>query len=67
MREAVKEILQFGFYKIGFQIIEGEVEPENLKSIKLMRKFNFILDSTSNITNNKTVFYKLEKQNFIAD
>ncbi|MDA3861241.1 MAG: GNAT family N-acetyltransferase [Melioribacteraceae bacterium] len=44
MQEVVTEIVRFGFEEMKLSIIEGEVDPNNIKSIKLMKSFGFALD-----------------------
>ncbi len=41
MQEVIPIILNFGFDVMDLDVIEGEVDPENIKSIKLMEKFGF--------------------------
>jgi len=39
--EALKTIIQFGFEKMGLHSIEGNVNPKNVPSIKLLEKLGF--------------------------
>ena len=41
MQEVIPIILNYGFNVMNLDVIEGEVDPENIKSIKLMEKFGF--------------------------
>lgn len=41
MQEVIPVILKYGFEKMKLHVIEGEVEPNNMKSIKLMEKNGF--------------------------
>lgn len=41
MQEVIPIILKFGFNDMQLDVIEGEVDPANIKSIKLMEKFGF--------------------------
>ena len=39
--EALKSIIQFGFEKMGLHSIEGNINPKNVPSIKLLEKLGF--------------------------
>lgn len=41
MTEAIKPILDYGFYKMNLHRIEAFIAPENVPSIKLVEKFGF--------------------------
>ena len=41
MLEAMKKVLQYGFQNMGLNRIEALIDPENIKSIQLIEKFNF--------------------------
>jgi [ribosomal protein S5]-alanine N-acetyltransferase len=41
MLEAATKVVEYGFEKMNLGSIEGEVDPKNIKSIKLMEKLNF--------------------------
>jgi ribosomal-protein-alanine N-acetyltransferase len=41
MSEAMKVVIDFGFKKMGLNIIDATVDPENQRSINLMRKLGF--------------------------
>ncbi len=41
MQEVIPIILKYGFNDMQLDVIEGEVDLENIKSIKLMKKFGF--------------------------
>ncbi|MCA1321950.1 GNAT family N-acetyltransferase [Bacillus tianshenii] len=41
MTEAMKEAMAFGFREAGFDTIDATVEPENKKSLQLLRKLGF--------------------------
>lgn len=70
IQEAVKSVLDFGFKKMNLDVIEGEVVPDNIKSIKLMEKFNFkkveeIRENDSDdVKNLLTVMYSLSNKDF---
>jgi len=44
MNEAVINVIDFGFKKIKLDVIEAFVHKDNLKSIRILKKNNFILD-----------------------
>jgi ribosomal-protein-alanine N-acetyltransferase len=41
MQEVIPVIIEFGFNTMKLEIINGEVDPENIKSIKLLERFGF--------------------------
>ncbi len=41
MSEALKEILDFGFDKMGLHSMEANIDPENIASAKLLEKIGF--------------------------
>jgi ribosomal-protein-alanine N-acetyltransferase len=41
MTEALIKVIDFGFSKIGFHSIEGNVNPQNISSITLLEKIGF--------------------------
>ncbi len=55
MKEAIPTVIKYGFETIGLNSIEGEVDPDNLKSIRLMEKFGFVYSRKLE----KTVIYSL--------
>lgn len=59
MQEVIPEVLNYGFNKMKLDIIEGEVDPKNIKSIKLMEKYGF----EYNRKLESTVVYYLKNQN----
>jgi ribosomal-protein-alanine N-acetyltransferase len=70
MREAVPVVLNYGFSEMNLQSIEGEVAPENIKSIKLMENFGFTktpdirkTDSDA-VKEHKTFMYELRNNNW---
>ena len=63
MGEAVIPVINYGFDVMGLNTIEGEVDPANSKSIKLMKRNNFVLPAKGINDNPDTVIYKLTKQN----
>lgn len=65
MTEALKEILRFGLDKLGLDIIEAYTHKDNIPSIALLKKCNFVFQSErkdKKIQNNR--IFKLEKNNF---
>ncbi|MGD9487204.1 MAG: GNAT family N-acetyltransferase [Calditrichaceae bacterium] len=55
MREALAKIIEYGFENKSLHLIEGEVDPENKKSVKLLKKFGFVYTRKSK----NTVIYSL--------
>ena len=55
MSEAVEKVLDYGFSDLGLNIIYGEVDRQNISSIKLMEKHGFTLDTKKE----KVSIYKL--------
>ena len=43
MQEVIPRVLQFGFEEIKLEMIEAELSPRNLKSVRLLEKNNFSL------------------------
>ncbi len=42
--EAVEKVLDYGFSDLGLNVIYGEVDPQNISSIKLIKKHDFTLE-----------------------
>lgn len=62
MQEAVTAVIKFGFENMQLNIIDGEVDPDNIRSIALLQRNNFILDKDSTIEKNtKTLKFVLQK------
>lgn len=57
MKEIVPEVIRFAFEEMKLIMIEGEVDPYNIKSIKLMEQFGFVLQQSLV----KTDIYQLVK------
>ena len=60
MQEVIPAVIEFGFNNTGLKYIEGEVDPDNIKSIKLMGKFGFKFDKKLDVT----VVYTLVNPNY---
>ena len=58
LQEVIPKVIEYGFETMKLEKIEGEVVPENIKSIKLMEKFGFKYDYKLD----NTVVYSLSKQ-----
>lgn len=43
-KEALRQIMDYGFLKLGFHRLEGEVYSYNIASVKLMERFGFQLE-----------------------
>ena len=56
MQEAFIKILSYGFKTIKLKSIEADVDPDNSKSIQLLKKNNFILK----VQSAKTLIYNLK-------
>jgi len=70
MQEAVTAVIEYGFKTMKLRAIEGEVDPNNARSIKLLEKNNFRLAANSSQNNSpdesnnpKTVVYELMNDN----
>jgi len=44
MQEILPIIINYGFETMGLNFIDGEVDPNNLRSIKLMGKYGFVFN-----------------------
>jgi len=64
MLEAAAAVIDYGFTKLNLDLIEGEVEPANIRSLNLMKKLNFILREETNSPGAETVMYELKKEIF---
>jgi len=61
MQEVLPIVIKYGFETMKLSSIEGEVDPNNLKSIKLMEKNGFIFQKRLG----NTVIYSLQNPNSI--
>ncbi|MEO8233962.1 MAG: GNAT family N-acetyltransferase [Flavobacterium sp.] len=62
MQEAVLEVLEFGFQHIGLNSIEAYTHSENQNSTKLLEKFNFKKQLSSESNSDKSfIVFKLLK------
>ncbi len=41
MQEVMRAVIQYGFEEVGFYMLDATVEPENIRSLKLMEILNF--------------------------
>lgn len=55
MTEAITEVIRFGFSQMGLTTIDATVEPENEKSLNVMRKLGFERDEE--LRDNLVYFY----------
>ena len=65
MSEVVDEVLKFGFKEMNLNTIEAYTHKNNIPSIALLKKYNFIYlpeKRDEKIKNNR--IFKLEKNNF---
>ena len=44
MQEVLPMIINYGLETMGLNFIDGEVDPNNLRSIKLMGKYGFVFN-----------------------
>ena len=44
MQEVLPMIIDYGLETMGLNFIDGEVDPKNLRSIKLMEKYGFVFN-----------------------
>jgi [ribosomal protein S5]-alanine N-acetyltransferase len=51
MQEVIMKIIEFGFDNMKLQTIDACVTFNNIRSIRILEKNNFILDNASNIEN----------------
>lgn len=71
MQEAVTAVIEYGFKTMKLSLIEGVVDPNNARSIKLMEKNNFRLVTNTRNSNPddesipNTVVYELINDSFI--
>lgn len=42
MKEAITAVLRYGFQEMNLNRIEALIDPDNLTSVKLLEKFNFV-------------------------
>jgi ribosomal-protein-alanine N-acetyltransferase len=67
MNEAVVAVIDYGFNSLSLRSIEGEVDPKNIRSIKLMERHGFKLvteireNDSQEVKEGKTVVYELIK------
>ena len=47
MQEVLPMIIDYGLETMGLNFIDGEVDPKNLRSIKLMEKYGFVFNRGS--------------------
>ena len=57
MQEALDSVIEFGFNVMKLKYILGEVDPRNIKSIRLMEKKGFVL--LPDAPDAKTIIYRL--------
>ena len=60
MQEVIPKVIQFGFKEMKLEMIEAELSPRNLKSVRLLEKNNFKLAAV-NEENPDLVVYALKK------
>ena len=60
MQEVIPRVLEFGFEEIKLEMIEAELSPRNLKSVRLLEKNNFTM-APVNEENPDSVVYALKR------
>jgi len=55
MQEVIPVVLDYGFNTIKFHKINGEVAPENLKSVRLLMRFGFVYENGDERTSSYTL------------
>ncbi|QEC67448.1 GNAT family N-acetyltransferase [Panacibacter ginsenosidivorans] len=64
-REAIEKVIEYGFDQMNLQSIVALVHKENIASVKLLEKNNFIFDAdTESIEDKDMLMYKLTATNF---
>jgi ribosomal-protein-alanine N-acetyltransferase len=56
MQEVIPRVLQFGFEEIKLEMIEAELSPRNLKSVRLLEKNNFTLAAVNEESPDSVVY-----------
>lgn len=56
IREVMPVVIEYAFSTMGLRIIEAELDPGNLRSVKILEKFNFIPEPPSS---SQSVIYSL--------
>ena len=59
MKEALKEVIDYGFNTIKVQKIEAFLHRDNQRSIKLLEKFSFRNSNEPDRTNPELICYNL--------
>ena len=63
MTKSLRLIIDYAFQELNFDELFGEVDPQNGKSINLMKKHGFeLFDENSS---GPTVIYRLTKENYL--
>lgn len=60
MQEVLTKVIDYGFNQLQLKSILGEVDPNNLRSLKILKRNNFVLKTDTHLP--KTVIYELKKQ-----
>ncbi len=62
MQEAVTAVLAYGFEHLKLDVIEAVVHPDNMKSLKLLQRNNFVLEGTLEEADVEMVIYTLKNE-----
>ncbi|MHC0037842.1 GNAT family N-acetyltransferase [Pseudoneobacillus sp. C159] len=56
MNEVMEAVVDYGFNEVGFSTLDATVEPENTRSLALMKRLNFVQDPE--LQDNLVYFYR---------
>ena len=67
MQEAIKAVIEYGFREMKLQLIEAFPNPDNLKSIKLLERNNFMRRASFNETDSSNgMLLAIEPYKFVS-
>ncbi|HWL25195.1 MAG TPA: GNAT family protein [Ureibacillus sp.] len=55
MKEVMEKVIQYGLDEVGFHMLDATVEPDNVRSLNLMNRLNFIREPE--LKDNLVYFY----------
>jgi len=61
MQEAIETVIQYGFQNLNLQLLKAELYPANIKSVKLLEKNKFIIDTNPEEQVEDMIVYVLKK------
>jgi ribosomal-protein-alanine N-acetyltransferase len=62
MQEAVSAVIDFGFKQMELRSIEAALHPHNIKSIRLLEKNHFIINTNPDQQEEHLIVYSLERE-----